>query len=90
MQDESAIDLNGTAEVHRRFAQRGVLERNVDLLEQRRERHVDRLVDDNAERAFGIVLANVGERVRKMRIRHRRHCDQKVVGQIHRTHGAEL
>jgi hypothetical protein len=77
--------------VHRRFAQRRIGQRNVDLLEQRRERHVDRLVDHNAERAFGVVLAHVSEGVREMRIRHGRHGDQEMVRQIDRSsHGVAL
>ena len=90
MQHEAAIDLHGTAEVNRRLAKRAIDERYVDLFEQRGERHVDRLVDHNAERAFGVMFANVGQRIREMRIRHRWHCDQEVVGQIDRTHGGEL
>ena len=91
MEHEPSIDLHGTAEMHRRLAQRPIAERDVDLLEQRGERHIDRLVDHNAERAFGIVLADVSQRIREMRIRHRRHRDQEVVGQIDRnTHGTQL
>ena len=66
-------------------------ERNVDLLEQRRQRHVDRLVDDDAERAVRVVLADVGQRVRKMRIGHGGHGDQEVMRQIDgRTHSVQL
>ena len=88
MQHEAAIDLHRAAEMHRAFAQPGVVERDVDLLEQRGQRHVGRLVDDDAERAVLVVLADVGERVRKMRIRHRRHGDQEVMREIGgRGHG---
>ena len=66
-------------------------ERNVDLLEQRRQRHVDRLVDDDAERAVLVVLADVRQRMREMRIGHGRHGDQEMVGQIDRTgHGVAI
>ena len=82
VQHEPAVDLDGTAEMHRHAAQLGVRERDVDLLEQRGERHVGRLVDDDAERAFRTVLADVGERVRKMRVRHRRHGDQEMMREI--------
>ena len=82
MQHEAAIDLHGAAEMHRPLAQLGVGERDVDLLEQRGERHVRRLVDDDAERAVLVVLADVRQRVRKMRVRHRRHGDQEVMREI--------
>ena len=83
MQHEAAIDLHRTAEMDGRRAQRVVVERHVDLLEQRRERHVDRLVHHDAERAVLVVLAHEGERVREVRIGHGRHGDQEVMGEIH-------
>ncbi len=61
MQHEAAIDLDRSAVVDRGFAQLGRLERNVDLLEELRQRHVDRLVDDDAECTLIGVLADVGE-----------------------------
>ena len=83
MQHEPAVDLHRTAEMDGRRAQRVVGERDVDLLEQRRQRHVDRLVDDDAQRAVLVVLAHVRERVREMRIGHGRHGDQEVMGEVH-------
>ena len=69
MQHEAAIDLHRTAVMHPCFAQLRVAERNVDLLEQSRERHVDRLVDHDTERALVVVLADVDQRVGKVRDR---------------------
>ena len=57
---------------------------NVDLLEQRRQRHVDRLVHDDAERTVLVVLAHIGQRVRKIGIRHGRHGDEEVVREVDR------
>ncbi len=84
MQHEAAIDLDGAAEMHGRPAQPVIAERNLDLLEEGRQRHVDRLVDDDAEGAFGIVLAHVRERVGEVGIDHRRHRDQEMMREIHR------
>jgi len=41
----------------------------------------DRLVDDDTERAVFVVLADVDERMGKVRIGHAWHGDQEVVGQ---------
>ena len=82
VQHEAAIDLHGAAEMHRPLAQLGIGERNIDLLEERGQRHVRRLVDDDAERAVLVVLADVRQRVRKVRVRHRRHGDQEVMREI--------
>ena len=81
VQHEAAVDLDRPAEHHRRFAQRLVAERHVDLLEQRRQRHLDRPVDDEAERALGVVLADVGQRMGEVRIRHAGHGDQEMMGE---------
>ena len=82
MQHEAAVDLDGAAEMDGGVADVGVGERNVNLLEQRRQHHVGRLVDDDAERAVLVVLANEGQRVREIGIGHRRHGDQEVVREV--------
>ena len=85
VQHESAVELHGSAEVDRRLAERLVGKGNVDLLEQGRELHVDRPVDDDTQRAVLVVLAHIGERVRKIRVRHGRHGDEEVVREIDRA-----
>ena len=85
MQHEAAVDLHRAAEVNGRGAQSVVGQRDVDLLEQRGQRHVDGLVHDDAQRAVLVVLAHVRERVGEMRIRHGRHGDQEVMGEVHLT-----
>ena len=90
MQHETTIDLHRSAVMHARFPKIGIAQRNIDLFEECRQGHVDRLVDDDAERALVVVLANVDQGVGKVRIRHARHGDQEVMGQAdpriaHRT-----
>ena len=84
MQDEAPIELHGSAEVDGRFAECVVGQGNVDLLEQRRQLHVDRPVHDDSQRAVLVVLAHKGQGVRKIRIRHGRHGDEEVVREIDR------
>ena len=92
VQHEAAVDLDRAAEMHGRVADVGIRERNVDLLEQRRQHHVGRLVDDDAERAVLVVLADERQRVREIGIGHRRHGDQEVVREVGggTGHGCEL
>ncbi len=82
MQDETAVDLDRTAVMHWRGPKIGIAERHLDLLEQRGKRHVDRLVDHDAERAFFVVLADIDQCMREMGIGHAGHGDQEMVGQI--------
>ena len=65
-------------------------ERNAHLLEQRLQVHLDRAVDDDAERALVVVLADEGERLGEMRIRHGGHGDQKVMREIHLLHSSRV
>ena len=57
-------------------------QRNLICSNSADKRHVDRPVDHDAERALFVVLADVGQRLREMRIGHAGHGDQEVMGQI--------
>jgi hypothetical protein len=74
VEHESAIDLHRAAGLHGHPAQRGVGER-TSIFSKRRQRHVGRL-DDDAEGTLRTVLAHVGQRMREMQVRHRRHGDR--------------
>jgi hypothetical protein len=70
VQHEAAVHLHRAAVEDRRAAERRVGQLDLDLLEQRGERHLDRAVDDDAERAVRVVLADERERVSEVRIGH--------------------
>jgi hypothetical protein len=54
----------------------------VDALEQHLHRHVGRLVDDDPEHAFFVVLADIHHRAAEDRVVHGRHGDEEMIGQI--------
>src|SRR5689334_24513020 len=86
MQHEAVVELHRAAEEDRLSHQRRVAQVDVHLLEQRLERHVDRAVHHDAERAALVVLADEGEGAGKIRVRHRRHGDEEVAGEVDRLH----
>ena len=51
-------------------------------LEERLQRHVDRPVHDQAERALVVVLADVGKGLGEVRIGHVGHGDQEVMREV--------
>ena len=61
MQDEAVIELHRPAEEHRLVAERRIIERDLHLAEERRERHVDWTIHHDPERAALVVLADEGE-----------------------------
>ncbi|MND06308.1 hypothetical protein D3C83_276010 [compost metagenome] len=61
MQHEAAIGLHRAAEVDRRVLAIAVTHRERQALEQRLQGHVDGAVDDDAERALVVVLADVSQ-----------------------------
>mgnify|MGYP006173735623 CR=1 FL=1 len=64
----------------------GIAQCQREPLEQRLQREVDGAIDHQAERALVVVLADVGERPREVRICHVGHGDQEVMRQIDRGH----
>src|SRR5450830_1089127 len=90
MQHETALDLHRTAEHHRAAIQlrHGVrrivndFKLEIDAIEQDIHGHVGRLVDDDAERAVLIVLAQIHHGASENRVQHRGHCYQKMIGQV--------
>ena len=54
MEHEAAIHLDRAAEVDGQAAACGVVQRDLDLLEQILERHVDRSIDDYAQRPWSL------------------------------------
>ena len=85
MQHKAAIGLHRSAEIDGLPGEvpTGLarIEGDIHPVEQGRQAHVHRSIDDHAKRAFGVVLADVGERPGKIRIGHRRHGDEEVVGE---------
>jgi hypothetical protein len=85
MQYEAAVVLHRAAEhdrlVHHAVAQ-PVGDFQVDPIEQHLHRHVGGLVDDDAEHALVVVLANIDDGAAEDRIVHRRHRDQEMIGQV--------
>src|SRR5690606_4872428 len=61
MQHETAVGLYRAAEISRRAGVFAVVQRELQALEQGLQRHVDGTVDDQAERALIVVLADVRE-----------------------------
>ena len=87
MQHEAAVNLHRAAVVYRgQFADLQWVG-NVDLFEQRVQRHVDRAIDHHAQRPLLVVLADKRQRFREMRISHGRHGDEKMPREIDRLHG---
>src|SRR5262245_46933140 len=83
MQNEASVYLYRPAKVDGQAAATLVAQRNVDLLEQGLQRHVDRSIHHNAQGSLLVVLTNVSERFGEVGIDHARHGDQKVVGKVH-------
>jgi len=90
MQNKSAVPLHRSPKVDRQAGQRLIVQRDLDLLEQGRERHVDWPIDYDTQRSLLIVLTNVGQRAGEVRVRHIRHGDQKVMCQVHGLHRTGL
>ena len=86
MQHEAAIGLHRAAEIDRQVGQALGFELDVDFFEQAGQIHVDRAVDDDAQRTVLVVLADIDQGVGKIRIFHRRHGDQEMVGQVDAVH----
>ena len=72
--------------VGRPLGEDAILESERQALEQRLQGQVDRTVDDDPERALIVVLADVSQCPRKVRIGHVGHGDQEVIRQIDRGH----
>ena len=87
MQHETAVDLHRPAEMHRGRLEGAGVEGDADLLEQAVQIHFDRPVDDHAERALLVVLADERQGFGKMRIDHVGHGDQEVLGEVDFLHG---
>ena len=47
------------------------------------ERHIDRSIDDYAQRPLLVVLTDIGERLGEVGIDHAGHGDQEVMGEVH-------
>ena len=92
MQHEAALGLHRAAEVDRRLGEVLAVERQLDLLEQVLQLDVDRLVDDQAERALLGVLAQVDHGAGEGAVAHARHGDQELVREVDRLrrHGGHF
>ena len=86
VQDEAAVGLHRAAEEDGNLGEVGGLGGQVGLFEQGREVHVQRPVDDDAQGALCVVLSNVDERLGEKRIIHRRHGNEKMIGQVDALH----
>ena len=86
MQHEAAIGLHRAAEIHRQSGEQRldlfILKRNADAFEQAGKPQFHRAIDDDADRAILVVLADVGQRAGKIRVGHGGHGDQEMIGEI--------
>ena len=84
MQDKTPVHLHrttvehwlGTADIGRH--------RDVDLFQQSAQGKVDWPVHHHAKGTIAIVTADVGKRIGKIRVGHRRHGNQEMIGQVDR------
>ena len=89
--DESAIGLHRAPLHDRLLSQRARIQGHLELFEDIRKPHVQWPIDDDAERALFVVLPNIGDRLGEVRVRHRRHGDQKLIGEeIRAGHAASI
>ena len=71
VQDEALFRLYRAAVVDRQRGQVGAVGADFQVLEQLPQVQLQRPVDDQAERALGVVLADISDRLEKVRIRQR-------------------
>jgi hypothetical protein len=86
MQHKTTIQLHRATKIDRQAGEAFGIELDINFVEQARQIHVDRTIDDNAQRAVLVVLANIDESVGKIRVFKRRHGDEEVIGQIDVVH----
>jgi hypothetical protein len=65
MEDEAAVGLYRSAEENRQIGEAFGLQGNVDFLEQRPQTHVDRPIDDHAQRATIVVFGDIDQVLEK-------------------------
>lgn len=82
VEDETSVGLDRAAEINGLRDEFSGVELEFYALEKRTESHVERAVDDDAQRALGVVFGDVGEGPHKMRVDHLGHGDQKVVREV--------
>ncbi len=102
MHDEPAVGLHGSAAQHRPIGKRGPIgacgpiakragfDRDIQLRENLAHAHLQGLVQDQAQRTAGTVVADQRDGLRKIRVAHRGHRDQQLVRQVSGLiHGSE-
>jgi len=80
--DETLLRLDRPALVYGQSSQIGSVGDDLQVFQQLPERQMQWPIDDQSQRTAGVMLANVGDRLKKVRIGQRRHGDQELVGQI--------
>lgn len=86
MQYEAAVGLHRPTKKYRQISKTVSFKRHVNFLEERCQAHVNRSIDDHAERALVIVFGDINKGSRKIRISHCGHGDEEVISQIDALH----
>jgi hypothetical protein len=81
MQHEPPIGLDRSSLQHRLAANRRRRRGHFQLFEDVGQFHLQRAVDDDAQRAVGVVLPDEGHGLGEVRVRHGGHGDQELVGE---------
>ena len=89
MHDETAIGLHGPTLQDRLIAAHAGRRRHLQLLEHVGEPHLQRPIDDDAERAVRVMFPDERDRLREIAVGHRRHRDQELVRQEVAGHGSK-
>jgi hypothetical protein len=87
VQHEAALNLYRPAEIDRHLFQIGLVQRDLNLVENLAQRQAQRPVHNNAQRAVLVVLADIGQRAGEHALLRAGHRDQEVVGKIEISHG---
>jgi hypothetical protein len=90
MEHEAAVSLDRSTKEYGQIGEAFGLEGNIDFLQQGPETHVDRPIDDHAQRATRVMFRDIDQALGKIRVNHRRHGDEKMVSQVDALHGLIL
>jgi hypothetical protein len=78
MQDEAAVGLDGAAVQDQLRGLRFVADLERELIEDLGQRHVRGPIDNDPERTVVVVLADVSDGLREVRVAHSGHRDEKL------------
>jgi hypothetical protein len=90
MQDKAAVGLYRPTQENRQAGKARSLQGDINSFQKRAETHVQRPIDDHAERAAIVVFGDVDQGPGKIRIYHCRHGNEKMVSKIDALHGPIL